>query len=423
MSCEITALPTTLLLLLLLLILLHQPGGGLAWSTALRRVQPNFLGRVVRLHAELSDVDSDRDSDGGVVDVWTKAAGDDDEWVSQSAWNDVWESSDELDLSDGEEEDDEEDEAANAALVSLLLTDPELDYIESDIKIDELKANRPELTDAQIALIAPGAAAAVAAAAAAAATDAQAAADAQAEEKEQEQEQEQEAPVDDTESDTSASEEEGLLDVVGAASADEDRYLSDAKLGEVDSHELVELDAKGEPYYEKFVYVDEHACIGCTCCAGVAPATFFMEDLHGRARVFQQQGDAQSVIREAIETCPVDCIHYVPWEELVGLEEQRRGQVINNAARLVNQQEGRGGAVSSLVGGQYRSAAPLDISGNRGMRCGNCPSNGCKNCPMYGVGANPEYKRKRTEMRKKRAARAAAESEGGDTAPATTADL
>ena len=55
-----------------------------------------------------------------------------------------------------------------------------------------------------------------------------------------------------------------------------------------------------------------------------------MEEEHGRARVFLQNGDAVSIIEEAIDTCPVSCIHYVPWEELVKLEVTRRGQVINN---------------------------------------------------------------------------------------------
>lgn len=53
------------------------------------------------------------------------------------------------------------------------------------------------------------------------------------------------------------------------------------------------------------VYVDEHACVGCTHCAGAAPSTFFMEQGHGRARVYQQQGDAAGVIQDAIEMCPV----------------------------------------------------------------------------------------------------------------------
>ena len=36
-----------------------------------------------------------------------------------------------------------------------------------------------------------------------------------------------------------------------------------------------------------------------------------MEDEHGRARVFQQWRTSKSLMKEAIETCPVDCIHYV----------------------------------------------------------------------------------------------------------------
>jgi hypothetical protein len=36
-----------------------------------------------------------------------------------------------------------------------------------------------------------------------------------------------------------------------------------------------------------------------------------------------------------------------------------------------------------------------EISGNQQMRCLNCPSKGCYNCPMFGVGENPEYKRVR----------------------------
>ena len=53
-----------------------------------------------------------------------------------------------------------------------------------------------------------------------------------------------------------------------------------------------------------------------------------MEGEHGRARVFQQMGDYEDVVEEAIDTCPVNCIHYVPWDDLKQLEIRRRGQVI-----------------------------------------------------------------------------------------------
>jgi len=94
----------------------------------------------------------------------------------------------------------------------------------------------------------------------------------------------------------------------------------------------------------------------------------------------------------------VDCIHYVPYEELVRLEVERRDQNINFKARLVNQQEYGGTSVSGGF------TAPQKISGNMGSRCNNCPSRGCKNCPMYGVGKNPYFEQKETE-RKEKAAR------------------
>ena len=65
------------------------------------------------------------------------------------------------------------------------------------------------------------------------------------------------------------------------------------------SHEHVEVDkASNEPLYqERFVYVDEYTCIGCTNCACVASNTFFMEDDYGRARVFLQSGDDEETIK------------------------------------------------------------------------------------------------------------------------------
>ncbi|KAJ1444490.1 4Fe-4S single cluster domain-containing protein, partial [Pelagophyceae sp. CCMP2097] len=74
---------------------------------------------------------------------------------------------------------------------------------------------------------------------------------------------------------------------------------------------------------ERMVFVDEEACIGCTSCATLATQTFLMDDAHGRARAFSQAGDTDEIIEEAIATCPVDCIHYVPWDELVSLERLR----------------------------------------------------------------------------------------------------
>lgn len=84
----------------------------------------------------------------------------------------------------------------------------------------------------------------------------------------------------------------------------------------------------GGMFRQKGVYVDEITCIGCKHCAHVARNTFYIEDDYGRSRVVKQDGDAEDVIQEAIDTCPVDCIHWVDYTELKRLEEERQDQVV-----------------------------------------------------------------------------------------------
>jgi len=79
---------------------------------------------------------------------------------------------------------------------------------------------------------------------------------------------------------------------------------------------------------QKAVYVDEVTCIGCKHCAHVAPNTFCIELEFGRSRVFNQDGDLEETVQEAVNTCPVDCIHFVDYNELPELEEARKKQVI-----------------------------------------------------------------------------------------------
>ena len=85
----------------------------------------------------------------------------------------------------------------------------------------------------------------------------------------------------------------------------------------------------------------------------IAQSTFFMEEENGRARVFEQWGDDETTVEIARQTCPVDCIHYVPYEELVQLEVRRRDQYINVLAGLVSRAER--GAGSGLMSSTPRS--------------------------------------------------------------------
>jgi ferredoxin len=79
---------------------------------------------------------------------------------------------------------------------------------------------------------------------------------------------------------------------------------------------------------QKGVYVDEITCIGCKHCAHVARNTFYIEPDYGRSRVYRQDGDSEDIIQEAIDTCPVDCIHWVDYTELKQMERDRQHQVI-----------------------------------------------------------------------------------------------
>ncbi|MBE9114578.1 ferredoxin [Lusitaniella coriacea LEGE 07157] len=87
---------------------------------------------------------------------------------------------------------------------------------------------------------------------------------------------------------------------------------------------------------QKGVYVDEPTCIGCKHCAHVAPNTFYIEPDYGRSRVICQDSDSEASIQEAIDTCPVDCIHWVDYTELKKLEEERRFQIIKNLGLPAN---------------------------------------------------------------------------------------
>ena len=77
---------------------------------------------------------------------------------------------------------------------------------------------------------------------------------------------------------------------------------------------------------QKAVWVDEAVCIGCRYCAHVATNTFLVEPDWGRSRALRQDGDSTERIQEASDTCPVDCIHWVPSEDLPTLEARLQEQ-------------------------------------------------------------------------------------------------
>jgi ferredoxin len=62
----------------------------------------------------------------------------------------------------------------------------------------------------------------------------------------------------------------------------------------------------------KTVYIDETECIGCGSCVEICPEVFQMQEGEEKAEVIKPEGGPEDLIQEAMDTCPVSCIH---WEE------------------------------------------------------------------------------------------------------------
>lgn len=76
------------------------------------------------------------------------------------------------------------------------------------------------------------------------------------------------------------------------------------------------------------MFVDEVSCIGCGKCVRACPAVFAIEaSKYGRARVAPGAPLAalEEEVEVAIQTCPVDCIHYVTAPQLALLEAALAG--------------------------------------------------------------------------------------------------
>jgi ferredoxin len=57
------------------------------------------------------------------------------------------------------------------------------------------------------------------------------------------------------------------------------------------------------------VYVDQDVCIGCGLCTNLVPEVFRLND-NGVSEPYNQSGSDEAKIQEAIDSCPVNCIHW-----------------------------------------------------------------------------------------------------------------
>ncbi len=56
-------------------------------------------------------------------------------------------------------------------------------------------------------------------------------------------------------------------------------------------------------------FVDPLECTGCEACVVEAPKVFRMTS-DGLAEVYNPQGDSEEKIQDAMNGCPVSCIHW-----------------------------------------------------------------------------------------------------------------
>lgn len=98
----------------------------------------------------------------------------------------------------------------------------------------------------------------------------------------------------------------------------------DASIGEMrgnySSSSLGRTSSWNGPLRPQGLFVDENACIGCRECVHHASSTFIFDEALGCARVKLQYGDDEQKIEVSVDSCPVNCIHWVEKEELPVLE-------------------------------------------------------------------------------------------------------
>jgi len=60
------------------------------------------------------------------------------------------------------------------------------------------------------------------------------------------------------------------------------------------------------------VYIDEDECVGCGSCEEICAEVFRLNTDTEKGQVIKPEGGPEDLIEEAMEACPVACIH---WEE------------------------------------------------------------------------------------------------------------
>jgi len=133
-----------------------------------------------------------------------------------------------------------------------------------------------------------------------------------------------------------------------------------------------------------FVFIDEESCIGCLKCSNIAPSSFLMLE-SGRARTFVQRAGVD--VKEAVDACPVNCMHKVSFQELSTMETARE-KMEDSPHRMRHIPL----HVAGMDSDQNRRSSLYHTLQAKCVTSTSCPQKGCYDCPSYRhPGENPFF--------------------------------
>jgi ferredoxin len=72
----------------------------------------------------------------------------------------------------------------------------------------------------------------------------------------------------------------------------------------------ITADREYKPVVDHVPYVAEDDCIACGTCEELCPEVFTVNETLGFAQVMNPSGAPAAKIQEAVDACPVNCIHW-----------------------------------------------------------------------------------------------------------------